>query len=139
MTKIYTVLVLFLLLCVPVFAQSPKIVAHVDLINQTNTIPATALLTPPSSGLYRVSAYMDVTSYTQSGSIWYLNIGWTDTAGHRSKQFAVQQTPNHNGPTWAEGTVVAGDVAGRPLNYSVTLDGEDYAPFDLFITVEQLQ
>lgn len=139
MTKVSVGLILLLLLCAPVFAQSPKIVAHVDLINHTSTIPATALLTPPSGGLYRVSAYMYVTSYNQTGSIWYLNIGWADTKGKRTQQFTVQQTPNHNGPTWAQATVVAVDAAGSPLTYTVTQDGEDYAPFDLFITVEQLQ
>ena len=68
MTKVSVGLILLLLLCAPVFAQSPKIVAHVDLINHTSTIPAKALLTPPSGGLYRVSAYMYVTSYNQTGS-----------------------------------------------------------------------
>lgn len=135
---------LVILLVHGAFAQSPKIVAKVALTNQSNAIPPTALVTPADAALYRVSAYMTVTSYNETGARWCFNIGWTDDVSQRSKQFQVDNTQNNGTPTWIFTTIVARDVGGKPLGYSVAntgqgCQGEQFQPFDLFITVEQIQ
>jgi hypothetical protein len=122
--------------------NSAIIVKQVSLENQTAFIKPTKLVTPNSDALYRISAYMEVTTVGTNGEEYYLNIGWTDAVGKKDK--TVIDIANSNGeirPLWEQTTLVVHDLAGSPLGYSVTdiLGGMPQVPFSVFITVEQLQ
>jgi hypothetical protein len=66
----------------------PKIVSQVALTNQTNSIPATTILTSTKGGLYRISVYMvqvfpqTITCYPPEpcGDV-YASFQWTDDGG----------------------------------------------------------
>lgn len=64
----------------------PKVVKKLALTNQTSTIPATTLLTPSVSGLYRISVYMvqpfpKTSSCGNSCGSLVANFQWTDDGG----------------------------------------------------------
>jgi hypothetical protein len=122
--------------------QSAIIVKQVALTNQTAFIPPTVLVTPNSNALYRVSAYFEVLSRSQGQcDSFYLNLGWTDASpsgnGRRTlmlRDCSVLQDSDQM-------TVVASDLAGKPLGYSVKDANRvpPAVPFNVYITVEQLQ
>jgi len=66
----------------------PRIVAKVALTNQTGSIPATTLVTPTTSALYRISVYM-VQVFPQTSTcntqgecgVVVANFQWTDDGG----------------------------------------------------------
>jgi hypothetical protein len=70
---------------IPSLTSFPRIVAQVALTNQTGSIPATTLVTPTKSALYRVSVYM-VQVFPQNatcsdcGDV-YASFQWTDDGG----------------------------------------------------------
>jgi hypothetical protein len=65
----------------PTLLTSPVIVARGELRNQTMPISQT-ILTPTSSGLFRLSIYAEVTTGDpNSSSAWSLTPGWTDDTG----------------------------------------------------------
>jgi hypothetical protein len=122
--------------------QSAVIVKQIVLTNQTAYIPPTVLVTPTSDALYRITAYLEVLSKVGPlrGDFYYLNIGWTDAspAGGAKKTIAVS---DYTAPLRNQMAVIASDIVGKPLMYSVT-DGfsmPPQAPFNVYITVEQLQ
>lgn len=73
---------------IPSAPSFPIIVARVSLTNQTGSIPATTLLTPTTSALYRISVYMvqvfpqtsTCNSQSQCGIV-VANFQWTDDGG----------------------------------------------------------
>jgi hypothetical protein len=71
---------------IPSAPTFPKIVAKVALTNQTGSIPATTLVTPTASALYRISVYM-VQVFPQTSTCGgncgqvMANFQWTDDGG----------------------------------------------------------
>ena len=135
----YCLAVLILLgLSVSGFAQLqctafPCTIASVSLTDQTVPVSATPLVTPTTSGLFRVTFYFE--SSAIQGSVWGLSFKYTDDLATRST--AVWQA--HPGQ-WANFAYVFRDVAGQPITYTVAqLKSGAGANYDLFITVEQLQ
>jgi hypothetical protein len=122
------------------FAQSPKIIAEVALTNQTDPIQSTKLANPDADALYRVSVYVEVTATNQYGAAWCLTVGWTDPVAPRSKQLVIDTSHDTGEPVWTYTSIVARDVADKPLGYAVSqCAAGPIAPYDLFITVGQLQ
>ncbi len=126
-------------LCVGAAAQSPTIVAQVSLTNQAAPIPKTTLVTPSADALYRVTAYFVVTKTNRSGTLWHLTLGWEGDGGTKATDVTIASNPNEGYPTWVSWTVSPGDKAGFPLTYQVGPTGTIANPYNLFITVEQLQ
>lgn len=133
-----------LVLAASSLGQSAVIVAQVALTNQTSYIPLTALVTPESNALYRVSAYFEVLSLEHSGVCdhYDLNIRWSDTSPvvKGMSTLTVYDNSFCNAPYSAQKTVIVSDLAGKPLGYSVTGVGDaPLVPLNVYITVEQLQ
>jgi hypothetical protein len=140
MIKVLCFWMIVLASCVAATAQSPTIVAQVSLTNQTTRIPKTTLVTPSADALYRVTAYLNMVGADNSSSFTCLTTGWSDNGGGRSQIVFVDSTLNQGVPTWLSTTFSARVKAGVPLVYSVSLcKGGVFNPYDLFITVEQLQ
>jgi hypothetical protein len=122
--------------------QSAVIVKQVALTNQTAFISPTELLIPTSTALYRVSAYFEVLSFSRDGDEYFLNIGWTDATltGNRKKTLTIR---DYDPALYSNSaSLIVSDLAGKPLEYSVTDNlglQQPADPFDLYITVEQLQ
>lgn len=118
-------------------SASPNIVAQVALTNQTANIPLTTLLTPPATGLYRVSGYMDCSG--DAMNVAEFELSWTGPAGNANLGTlgAVSNCTSNSPTTWSY-TVL--DTRGSPLSYEVG-GAISFPPFsyDIFFTVEQLQ
>jgi hypothetical protein len=134
------------ILCLAVnsLGQSAPIVKQVALTNQTAYISPTVLVTPKSNAVYRISAYFEVVSLDQNScDYYYLNLGWSDASpsGQGRAKLTIFTSPTCDGRYSAQEVVVVSDLAGEPLGYSVTdTDGvPPSVPFNLYITVEQLQ
>lgn len=88
-------------------ATLPKVVKKIAFTNRTTTIPATTLLKPTTSGLYRISVYM-VQPFPTSSScentcgVLTANFRWTDDGGKQ-----VMSSP---GPGVAFNTPIAIDL-----------------------------
>ena len=111
----------------------PCVVATLSVTNQTVPVSETALFTPTTSGLFRVTFYME--SSPVRGSDWGLQFKYTDDLKTRSEP-VWQATPGN----LASFNYVFRVVAGQPITYAVTqVKIGEGAYYDLFITVEQLQ
>jgi|SRR5580700_1734987 hypothetical protein len=142
MRSLTACLVILLGLCGSGFGQAgkvPVIAANVSIVNQTGQIPPTVLLTPTGNSLYRVSVYFSVlTPGSQNGgNLWCVNITWTDDGQKRTKTAQVNTSTVGNYTTLV---IPVRAIANQPLSYSlVGCDGIAPEPYDLLITVEQLQ
>jgi hypothetical protein len=126
--------------CVGAAAQSATIVAQVSITNQSASIPRTVLVTPSADALYRVTAYFDSSKLDQSKSVWCLVTAWTDDAAPRRQTVHIDSSANQGYPTWLSTTFSTRVKAGVSLIYEVTrCTGQVNNPFDLYLTVEQLQ
>lgn len=128
---------LMVLVSVAAFGQSPVIVAQVSLRNQGQAIGPTPLLTPPTTGVYRVSAYISSSNAPSTG-YWSLHIKWVD-------ENALRKSPRHwievgtSVLKYSQGTLIVRAVAGQPIKYDVDQSGPPDFDYNLFITVEQLE
>jgi hypothetical protein len=130
-------LVTVVLLCLNSFAAHatkqhvPRIVATVNLRNQTSQITNRMLLTPRRDTTYRVSGYITAAS----GGDWILGVRWTDQYGD---QGCGQNNPcNGNGSAEQFLGITVRDIAGAPLAFSTT--GRGSGPYDVFLVVEELR
>jgi hypothetical protein len=127
---------------------SPSIVASRQLTGRTTMIPTTALFTPSTTGLYRVSAYIAMSTSGTTGCPWDLTFGWTDDAGAEQASELLQLSASAHPPSaygFGENaltqTAIMRAVAGSPITYTVPATGcsGDNGTYELFMTVERLQ
>jgi hypothetical protein len=115
----------------------PRVVAKIDVLNQTGQISPTTLLTPRTSGMFRVSVYETMVAAGDGNSV---QINWTDEAGVQSANvggtnfftYCVSQA----GPPPCGTTLYA--VGGTPIIYSTSADSNG-GTYDLHIVVERLE
>src|SRR6516225_4402115 len=106
----------------------PKVIARVNLKNQTSTIPTTTVFTPTQSGLYRASAYMTMTTPGSGTGTWDVEFNWTDDSGPESSNLASiveSETPSQDycSPFPPSCNLVFRAVAGTPVTYYVNGNG----------------
>jgi hypothetical protein len=65
----------------PATPSSPTIVANKAITGRTTMIPTTTLYTVSATGVYRLSAYIAMSTPGTNGCPWNLSVGWTDEAG----------------------------------------------------------
>jgi|GEM_PF-5569642 len=127
--------------CIGATAQSATIVAQVSLTNQTLGIPRTTLVTPSADALYRVTAYFDLANGDALYTRWCLGFFYADDVARRGGDFLEITAPGDYLATAASTTFAAQVRAGMPLTYTtgVCNGGNKKDPYNLYITVEQLQ
>ena len=127
---------------------TPVIVASRALTGRTTMIPTTTLFTPSVTGLYRVSAYIAMSTSGTTGCPWDLTLGWTDDAGAEQAQNLLQLSASAHPPDaygFGENaltqTAIMRAVAGSPITYNVPATGcsGDNGTYELFLTAERLQ
>jgi hypothetical protein len=132
----------------PAGPVTPTIVASRQLTGRTTMIPTTTLYTASATGLYRVSAYISMTTPGTNGCAWYFNVGWTDDAGAEAVSNLENVRNNYVPPNdYGIGenaftqTMIVRAVAGSPITYTVPATGcsGDNGTYELFITAERLQ
>jgi len=127
----------------PTTPIGPSIVAHAKLTNQTATIPATTILTPKTTGLYRLSIYQTLTTANPaSQSCWEIILNWTDDAGAEEAEvncdFGSQTPPQAY--VYSPQVLTFEVTAGSPLTYSVAqFGGSDGTAYSLYYTLERLE
>jgi hypothetical protein len=118
-------------------SASANVVAQVALTNQTTNIPLTTLLTPQTTGLYRVSGYMGCSGNALNAAEFELS--WTGPAGsaNLSTLGAVSNCAGDGATTW---NYTVADTKGSPLSYEVG-GAITFPPFsyNIFFTVERLE
>jgi hypothetical protein len=114
-------------------ASFPCIVASISLINQTASVSHVPIYTPTTSGLFRVTYYLE-SDIHGIGGFWIFSWNWTDDL--------KTETPS---PIYLEpggylnyGVPGMRVLAGHPITYTVTNEGHG-GSYSLFATVEQLQ
>jgi hypothetical protein len=119
----------------------PRVVATVNLVNQTADIPVTTIFTPPITGLYRVSTYMTMTVSGHG----YLTLNWTDNAGVESAIVSTTQNSspppydycNYDNVPCSPTTFIA--KAGTPVSYSTQGFGSGSGTYEVYIVIERLE
>ena len=116
----------------------PRVVAKTDVLNQTGQIPPTTLLTPPTSGMFRVSVYETMVAPGDGNSV---QLAWTDEAGGENAnvgntQYGSTYCVSAAGPPPCGTTLFA--VSGTPITYSTSTDSNG-GTYDLHIVVERLE
>ena len=121
----------------PSAPRVPRIVAQVTLTGQSGPIPTTTLLTPTSSGLYRVSGYLVVVDDTETqGGLTGL-VNFTDESGPTAFVFGSAVAGGRGG---SQAIFLAHGIAGQPVTFRVDFNmSGGTVNYDVFITVEQLQ
>jgi hypothetical protein len=115
-------------------AAFPCVVGSVALLDQTAAVSQVPLFTPHTSGLFRVSGYLE--SAAVKGSIWAPSFSWVDDLKIRHIPFPVVTPGSYT--NFASSLPVRG-VAGQPITYTVMKGQNNPGSYSLFITVEQLQ
>ena len=110
----------------------PRIVAKVNLFNQTSAINSTKLWTPPKAGLFRLSGEIS----PSARSTWFLNASWTDGFGIQNWSSCESGCMTGGALQFLEVTVRANK--GSPISYSTSCDGCT-GSYNLFFVVEQLE
>jgi hypothetical protein len=111
-------------------SQFPITIVRLTLKNQTADIGALNLFTPTSSGLYRVSAYAEITP----GSTGFVEVAlsWIDEAGAEGP--SIFATGSGSG----SGSLVVHSLPNQPVTLSTEAGGGFSGSYNLIITVEQL-
>ncbi len=120
--------------------STPTIVAQVALTNQSATILPTTILSPQSSGVYRISenALSRDQNCVNDSSLLTTALTWADDVRPRSVFSAPTLPGGALFMNWVfSWTVIIKASAGTPITYEI--DQVNCKPYDLFITVEQLQ
>lgn len=117
-----------------ILADAPLKVATVSLVNQSASIPSTALYTTPADGLFRLMGYAQITTAGPITGKLTVNQIWTDLIGATS--FKILEQPGTVParfalPDWFGELVSAGSdvfptffaAAGTDISYSVIYDG----------------
>jgi hypothetical protein len=99
-----------------------SIVVKVDLTGQHANIAPTTLYTPPASGMYRVSAYLIVTTISSPGStLPSLTIGWTDPDNNTAQTLVLTPTNTGNAlTTYQDGTAVIDAKTAVAITYTTS-------------------
>jgi len=107
---------------VPISAQELTS-SNVDLTAQAANIVTSTLFTPTASGLYRVSAYLIVTTVASTGAststLPSLTIGWTDTDNATPQTIVL--TPTNAGnllTTYQQASCVIDAVTAVAITYA---------------------
>jgi hypothetical protein len=127
--------------------STATIIKKVVLSNQTAVIPTTTLITPGTTGLFRISAYMTQVATAQGGATSF-NLGWADDAGQQTTWTVlppiVQQTDAVPPLSWGQNyeggpgnTVTIEGVAGQPITFW-TASSSSVGTYSLYIVVERL-
>jgi len=118
----------------------PRIVAQAALTGQIGPVPQTTVLTPSTSGFYRVSVYLAEASSPGSDSP-ELMLYWTDEIGpQQCNQFQCPVLNPGSPESNASGVLLVRAIAGTPIAFSVSgLSGGSLPRYNVFVTVEQLQ
>ena len=122
---------------------SPVIVARASLVNHTAALPQTTIFTPTQTGVYRVSAYIAMTTASSTG-FWTFEFCWTDEGGTNLAQMlnldstrvpAYGTDPSGN----PVGSFTFRAIAGQPVSYDVTDGGTGAGgTYEVFFTIERL-
>lgn len=94
----------------------------VDSTGLTDNVGATTILTPTSSSLYRVTAYMIVTTVDgASSTLPRLIITWTDRDNLNSQTFTLLPTNAGNSlTTFQQGNMEINALSGGAIQYETT-------------------
>jgi hypothetical protein len=108
----------------------PDIVAQITLTQQQAGIDPTALFTPITTGIYRISSLADASMTALVGAGVELTVSGINSV--------VLDTP---GGTIGEQIAMVRGVAQIAINYSVTAGpyGQVATPYDLYIAAELMQ
>lgn len=112
--------------------HAPIVVAAPTFLSQIASLPATAVFTPPVTGLYRVSAYEEVIPWDSCGCSMNVQLLWTDD----NRTNAVN--PLISGAYFGQGSAVVYAAANTPINISAQVTLAAGQSYNLFVIVEQL-
>ena len=123
------------------------VVGKVNIRNLTQGIPITTIFTPTTTGVFRASTYLAMTSPATGGNAWYALLYWTDDAG--PEYYELSNVPDNNAPPGDYGYTTAGGlnppftfeaIAGQAVSFSL-VPSPDAPPgtCGLTITIERLQ
>lgn len=115
------------------YVQVPAVVAQVALQNQTGAIPPTNLLTVSKSGLFRISLYE--TGQCNNTYPFATQFQWNDDMGQHVEMFPI----NSFDDGVVGNTVLVRVNGGSSVSYSVPASQVNCTPYELYMTVEQLQ
>ncbi|SRR5216683_4248429 len=107
---------------VSAYVPSTSGLSPINLPGQTANIPTTLILTPASSALYRITAYMIVTTVDGvSSTLPRLVITWTDQDNSNSQTFTLLPTNNGNSlTTFQQSTMEISALSGGSIQYATT-------------------
>jgi len=94
----------------------------VNSTGNTNNIPATTIITPTASALYRITAYMIVAVVDAvSSTLPALTITWTDQDSAAGQSFTLLPTNNGNSlTTFQQANMEINALAGGNIQYSTS-------------------
>ena len=121
-------------------SQFPLVIKQVFLTNQTASLGPVTLFTPTSEGLYRVSAYADVTPSSNPGVVCG-DLSWTDESGPETLSSLLLdfygECAQANGNPGTSSILVHAKP-NQPVTISISTYDSFAGQYNLFVTVEQL-
>jgi hypothetical protein len=143
MKKALAVLAVMLLVSIVAFNSTesrsslPIVIATKGFRNQTSSISPITLITPNTSGAYRVSFYSN-SSNSAGGYFPEVFLSWTDDYGIWQGQIG-----GGGGSTasvaWASGNIIVRNLAGQPIQVSTVENPNEQGVYNLIVVVEKIQ
>jgi hypothetical protein len=127
---------------------TPVILARGKMLNQTAPIPSTTILTPATTGLFRLSIYATVTTIDSSSqSSWGILPQWTDDAATQYAGGILIGYGSVLGQFESQGDAQIGGVstsfeakAGTPITISTYQNGPpDSSVYAMYYVLERLE
>lgn len=118
---------------------SPHIVVSLDLPNQTAEISQTDLFVSVEGGLYRISAYLEVSSLAANPSQANGSISYTDDYGSSPKLGPSVAITSSTSSRWSQATFIVKVAPNTAIRYEVSAGGGTVsAPYNFYIRVEHV-
>jgi hypothetical protein len=144
MKKQISILAVLSCICVAIYSvgdqrpsQQTTVVRRV-FRGQTGSIPATTLFTPSESGVFRVSAYIEL-SNNAGGYFPEDFLSWTDDfASNQQAMGGVSGYGTTDGSAYIASQMLVTDVANQPIQLSTTVNPNEKGFYNLYVVVERL-
>jgi hypothetical protein len=129
-----------LFVCLTAFAQQKakvnesvpqwKVVKVISLVDQTEAVPLTTLLTPKSNGVYQTELYIS----SASENDWSLTLSWVDLGN--DPMSLTEDISGFAGGSNEQNHWVFSPLPGTPITYQIS--GSGSTPYNYTVVIEKL-
>jgi len=118
----------------------PRVVATLNLLDQTITLPRQTIYTPPQSGVFRISATIVCTvANNLPGTTWTVSPGYTNEVGHNGNNPVATVSASTVSSSHNSAPLILNTSPGIPIAVQISGPGDSGSQYNVYIVLEQLE